>query len=274
MIIFLDVDGTLINYKGELPDSARAAINQARLNGHSVYVCTGCSKREIDIRNWELELDGMIGGNGCYIESHKKVIFHETLSLEQCRKFVEWCENRWLAFRLECNSGIYISEDYEEKSNLARLMYIEGNDADISKNKKAPMNPAMIKGGVLIRDDVNKTAFVLSSYQDYLDAKNEFSNLIVGTWGGKDERPLYGDVSPKSTSKANAIEILLKYLNTDFANTIAFGDAVSDISMFEVCKIGVAMGNAGDKTKEASDYITDDVDSDGLFNAFKHFGII
>lgn len=35
----------------------------------------------------------------------------------------------------------------------------------------------MISGENLFRDDVNKTAFVLKSYQDFLDAKEEFSNM-------------------------------------------------------------------------------------------------
>ena len=40
-IIFLDVDGTLIDYEAKLPASAAQAVNQARANGHKVYICTG-----------------------------------------------------------------------------------------------------------------------------------------------------------------------------------------------------------------------------------------
>ena len=43
-VVFLDVDGTLIDYETKLPDSARKAVDQARANGHKVYICTGCSK--------------------------------------------------------------------------------------------------------------------------------------------------------------------------------------------------------------------------------------
>ena len=35
-IIFLDVDGTLIDYEAKLPVSAAQAVNQARANGHKV----------------------------------------------------------------------------------------------------------------------------------------------------------------------------------------------------------------------------------------------
>ena len=40
-IIFLDVDGTLVDYHNRIPDSAVEAIRKARENGHLVYVCTG-----------------------------------------------------------------------------------------------------------------------------------------------------------------------------------------------------------------------------------------
>ena len=61
-IVFLDVDGTLIDYETKLPDSARKAVDQARANGHKVYICTGCSKdtkksmraRWDDFRKWYL----------------------------------------------------------------------------------------------------------------------------------------------------------------------------------------------------------------------------
>ena len=45
-ILFLDVDGTLIDYRAIMPESAGRAVDQARANGHLVYICTGCSKAE------------------------------------------------------------------------------------------------------------------------------------------------------------------------------------------------------------------------------------
>ena len=35
-----------------------------------------------------------------------------------------------------------------------------------------------------------------------------------------------------------------------------------------------AMGKAANITKEAADYVTDDIDEDGLYNALKHFELI
>ena len=50
-INFIDIDGTLVDYENNLPDSAVEAIQQARKNGHCVYVCTGRSKAEVYQQN-------------------------------------------------------------------------------------------------------------------------------------------------------------------------------------------------------------------------------
>ena len=44
--------------------------------------------------------------------------------------------------------------------------------------------------------------------------------------------------------------------------------------MLDYVGVGVAMGNASDNVKNQSDYVTLDNDSDGIYYALKHFGII
>lgn len=268
--IFLDIDGTLINYRAELPLSAREAVEKALGNGHEVYVCTGCSLAEIEARNLGVKLTGIIGGNGCYIYSKGETVYHKTLSLEECTHFVNWCKDNNLAFRLECNSGMYLSDDYFERSKIARYRYEHGPDADLTKMADMPFMPYWHEGENLYRNDVNKTAFVLNDYSDYLRAKEEFKNLKVDTWGGRGEHALYGAVGVNNVSKAQAINLLKE----EGYKTIAFGDAAVDIPMFEVCDESVAMGNASAEVKEKASYITADVDQDGLYLAFRHFNFL
>ena len=60
----------------------------------------------------------------------------------------------------------------------------------------------------------------------------------------------------------------------DKEDTISCGDAKVDLSMFECCGFNVAMGNGGPEIKEAADYIINDVNEDGLYNAFKYLKLI
>lgn len=274
-IIFIDVDGTLVDYENNLPESAVLAIRKARENGHKVYICTGRSKAEVYQNIWDIGLDGMIGGNGSYVEDNGHVVMHQLITKEQCKHIVDWCHSRNLEFYLESNNGLFASEHFEEKGNPVIKIYSQRKGkADADKATIRSVFPDMIFGGELYRDDVNKVSFILNSYQDHLDSIKEFPDLKPGTWGGKGEIALFGDLGVKDITKAHAIDELLKYLHADIQDTFAFGDAKVDIPMLEYCHIGVAMGSGGDEIKAMADYVTNDVDKDGLYNAFKHFGLI
>lgn len=274
-IIFLDVDGTLVDYENRLPKSAVEAVRQARKNGHRVYISTGRSKAEVYQELWDIGLDGMIGGNGSYVEDNGNVVMHTLISKEQCKRVIDWLHERGLEFYLESNNGLFASENFEEKGKPVIQEYSKRKGKDhASEITVKSAFPDMIFGEELYRDDLNKISFILDSYKDYLDAKKAFPDLEAGTWGGKGETALFGDLGVKNINKANAIEHLLKYLNADISDTIAFGDARVDIPMLEYCAYGVAMGNGGAAIKEIADYITDDVENDGLWKAFKKLSLI
>ena len=274
-IVFLDVDGTLINYDAVCPESAAKAVELARANGHKVYICTGCSKAEIAQRDLPV-LDGMIGANGGYVEDAGQVVMHQALTVDQVKHIVDWCNERHLGFYLEANSGMYINSWFVEQAPATMYKYAMGKGADEESAKAAGQSfvNSMIRTDDLYRNDVNKVSFILSSYQDHLDSKVEFPDMEANTWGGKGEVALFGDLGPKGITKRHAIEVLLDYLGASQADTISFGDAKIDLSMFELCAYNVAMGNGGPEIKEAADYVTDDVNEDGLYNAFKKLGLI
>ena len=272
-IIFIDVDGTLVDYENNLPKSAVLAIRKARENGYKVYICTGRSEAEVYQNIWDIGLDGMIGGNGSYVKDGSTVVMHQLITTEQCKHIVDWCHSRNLDFYLESNSGLFGSESFEENALPALQEYSsrKGRDTNITVRQ---IFPDMIFGGELYRGDINKVSFVLNSYQDHLDSIKEFPDLTAGTWGGAGEKALFGDLGVKGISKKHAVDVLLEHLGASKEDTIAFGDAKVDIPMFEACGYSVAMGSGGEECKEAADYITDDVDKDGLYKAFEYLGLI
>ncbi|QFJ56159.1 Cof-type HAD-IIB family hydrolase [Pseudobutyrivibrio xylanivorans] len=272
-VIFIDVDGTLVDYENNLPESAVRAIREARKNGHKVYICTGRSEAEVYQNIWDIGLDGMIGGNGSYVKDGDNVVMHQLITTEQCKHIVDWCHSRNLDFYLESNNGLFGSEHFEENALPVLQEYSarKGRDTNITIRQ---IFPDMIFDGDLYRSDVNKVSFVLSTYQDHLDSIMEFSDLTAGTWGGAGEKALFGDLGVKDISKKRAVDVLLEHLGATKEDTIAFGDAKVDIPMFEACGYSVAMGSGGEECKAAADYVTDDVDKDGLYNAFKYLRLI
>lgn len=276
-IIFLDVDGTLVDYENKIPESAITAIQQARKNGHFVYMCTGRSRAEIQPELWAIGLDGLIGGNGSYLEHQGQVLLHQSLSAADSHAIVDWLEERGLEFYLESNNGLFASRGFVEKAKpvLQTYMLRKGQVAEeIEHLEVTEVLHGLILDGKLYRDDVNKISFILDTYQDHLDSKEAFSHLKAGTWGGRGETALFGDLGVTNITKDYAIDILLKHLNVSQEATIAFGDAKVDIPMLEYCAIGVAMGNGGPEILAMADLVTDDVNQDGLYKAFHKLGLL
>jgi len=272
-ILFIDVDGTLVDYHNRLPGSAVAAVRAARSAGHRVYLCTGRSRAEVSPDLWDVGVDGLVGGNGSYVEDAGQVVLHQTLSAGQCRAIVDWLHSRGLEFYLETNDGLFASERFEEASAPLLARYPARNGEPAPTTSSAVFH-GMTFGGPLHRADVNKVSYILTSRSDHLAAMEAFPDLQHGTWGGRDTDALFGDVGPAGITKAGAVEALLEHLGADRKDTIAFGDAAVDIPMFQACAVGVAMGNASDDLKTVATHLTTDVENDGLAHAFAQLHLL
>lgn len=98
---------------------------------------------------WDIGMDGMIGGNGSYVEDDGQVVMHQCMTPEQCRHVVDWLHGRGLEFYLECNSGLYASEQLLSHLGIAREDTIAFGDAkvDIPMLSYCHIGVAMGNGG-------------------------------------------------------------------------------------------------------------------------------
>ena len=276
-IIFIDVDGTLCNDEGLVPESAAIAVKEARKNGHLIYLCTGRSKAEIFDFIMDIGFDGIIGAGGGFVEIGDEMLYHKKVSEENVRHLVDYFNEHKVDFYIESNGGLYASKNLIPE--LERIIYGDViNDPEAKYKKENTPNhfiECLITGQDLYRNDVNKACFLEPEEITFEQIKEEFKNefevihCTVPAFGEDS-----GELGVPDVHKATAIEILLKHLNIDVKNTIAIGDGLNDIEMFEFCELGIAMGNAKLGLKEIADEVTDTHDEGGIYNSFKKYGLI
>ncbi|MBS9361701.1 Cof-type HAD-IIB family hydrolase [Listeria welshimeri] len=277
-VIFVDVDGTLVNDDGLVPDSARTAITKARDNGHQVYLCTGRSKPELYESILSIGFDGIIGAGGGYVEVDEKIIYHKKVADEDVVHMVDFFNEKQLDFYLESNGGLFASQNLE--AHLDKLIYGDVENDPIAREKKVnnphPFMESLTYGETnLYRTDVNKACFLENKAVPFEEIKNEFS--------GKFEVmhctvPIFGDDSGElmvpNIHKATAIELLLKYIGRNKKDTIGIGDGMNDAEMLTYCETGIAMGNAKEALKLLANEVTASVDEDGLYVSFEKHGLL
>ena len=215
---------------------------KARENGHLAVIVTGRSRSHIEEPILDIGFDGMIGGNGAYIELDNKVIKDETTQVEDVKRIVDYLNQHHLEYYIEANDGLYGSLNFK------------------------------VRGVEALRQYGMKDPDVLEIYPARTFPKCLYIENV--TWGEKGEKVIFGDCALKHIDKQEAIKELIDYLKIDQEDIIAFGDAEVDIPMFDFAGISVCVGNGREEVKKHATYVTKPVSEDGIKYALKHFEII
>jgi len=241
-------------------------------------LCTGRSKPEIYDFIYNIGFDGIIGAGGGFVELGDTMLYHKKIDKDAITRMVDFFDENNIDFYLESNGGLFASKNF--RPHVEKCLYGDIENDEEARLKRDNNPHPFIEGLIynetnLYIEDVNKVCFLESEGISFEKIKKEFEEdfeIIQCTVPAFGENS--GEVMVKGIHKAIAIEKLLNHLNMAIEDTIAIGDGLNDIEMFEYCNIGIAMGNAKDKLKEIADYITDDVHENGLYNAFKKYELI
>lgn len=259
MLIFFDIDGTLLVKPFEpMPDSTIRAIEQARANGHVCMINTGRSLKLVgeDITG-QTEFDGLLLGCGTMIIYRGEVLFHRTLAAEQAKQIMAGLKKHGVDAVLEGAENNFLAPEEEMFHKRWREYIRKFTDMSYGTYDGAAGNFDKFYAYV---EDRTKMDTFMEEFQDILD--------VVDRSRG------YFELMPKGCSKASAMEFVAEYLGIPMTETAAIGDGANDIPMLECANYAIVMGNAPDEVKGLADYVTSDVDKDGIEEALKWLGVI
>ena len=259
--VFFDIDGTLTSFvTHEVPDSTVEAIRRLQGKGIKVLICTGRapSQMTVVLDAMPVHFDGAVAFNGQYCFDDSGYFESESLNPDDIRTLISWLDERP---EVLCNFG---EKDYVYFNQLNDQLRATWKRL----GKTAPQT---------YFDDPHQRALTHETFQisPFIDAETEAElvRLLPHTKGVR-WHPDFTDLIPADGGKPRGIQRFMAHYGITREQTMAFGDGGNDTDMLAYAGIGVAMGNATAEPKAAADYITDDVDHDGVLNALLHFDVL
>lgn len=253
--IFADFDWTLYSHRThKIITSAKEALKKAHENGIKIFLATGRGKSELVLmpEYKEIPFDGFITMNGQIILDEK--------------------ENKLIGYPFEGKLKEEIIKCFNGNELSTVLVFEDDtiinfeNEATIEAHKEITSLEHKFRS--YCGEDIYLAVTFISQDQEN-ELKRKLGPCDFKRWSK------YGiDIVPQGIDKTTGIDYFLKMFGIRQSECMVFGDSFNDIQMMQYAGIGVAMGNAEDDVKSVADYVTDDIDEDGLAKAMKYFGII
>lgn len=269
-IIFLDIDGTLTEPgSNEPPKSAVWAINQARKEGHYIFLCTG---RNYGMLSPLLKygFDGMAASSGGYIECNEKVIYDCPMTEHQKQSAMEVLKKNGIFRTVECMHGSYTDEEFKE---FLRSHADEGGNSELLRWREQIEKSLNILPMKEYRGQPVYKIVIMSPSEKHLEEpkkllSSEFEFCIQEENKGGF---INGEVVNKKFNKGKAVEKICEYLQIPICDSVAIGDSMNDREMLEAAGFSICMENGSETLKGLADDICPPVLENGIQAAFlKH----
>lgn len=259
MIVFFDIDGTIVDNKTQqIPQSAMDAVAALGQNGHLAVVNTGRPYSHIDPRVRKMAFGGWISGCGMDVILNGQHISYVTPDPALCQ-FVKEQVRRW----------------------DMRVLY-EADDGSVALDGPFSNHPTFYRESM----EMANKGFAVNCIDDHprfmkfitCDGPNsrrkEFLQAMSPYFTSIDRGDTMLEHVPIGCTKAGGMKILMDALGVSREDTLAIGDSTNDLPMFAASSHTVCMGNGMEELKQQAEYITASVMEDGVAKALRHFGLI
>ncbi|MCQ2398253.1 MAG: Cof-type HAD-IIB family hydrolase [Sphaerochaetaceae bacterium] len=253
--VFVDFDFTLYSHrKKHIPQSAVDALMKIHEKGLKTVLATGRNVLEMELFSEyrDIPFDGfvMLNGQLC-LDSSMKKIFANQFRGEALDSVVSLFNEKEVPMAFVEENSIYINF-CSEVINIA--------SGDVATLRYEP--------GVYCGNPLYLAVAYADESQE-ADILARLPGCNFKRWGH-----IGIDIVPEGMDKTKGVQLFLDRFGVSREECFAIGDSFNDVGMIDFAGTGVAMGNAVSEAKAVADYVTDDIDDDGLAHAFEHYGLI
>lgn len=268
----IDLDGTIFDREKNVTPRTIDAIKAVQDAGHEVVLCTGRCPCWVRHKFANTSVRYVIGSNGAQIYdiAADKLLYCQTMDTEAVLDVWRNSHNvPGIMYQIACPEAIYASH----QSAIALFDGADLVDTDmenfirthnITQFNPVSVNPQTMQG--VIDDLIAK---------NIIEGTSKISMPYIALWLVDPTIPVGGyttcDLNPSNTSKGMGLTRFANILNIPMQNTVAVGDSLNDLSMFDVAGYKVAMGNSLKQIKDVADLIIATNNEDGVAKYLEQF---
>ena len=281
-LLALDLDGTLLDSTGSIPEENRKAIREAEAAGVLVTIATGRRFRDARPLGLELELNApLVSHNGALLKfaDSLETVSAKLLDLATTKEIVR-VGKRYGGDALvstDPNGNGTMLYDRVSDHNIPLKKYLRWaeNLHGGSAGRECVEHVANLEE-VLNNHEVVHISFsggcdAMSAMLSFLNHELGNSVTILPTIYPHMDFTLI-DILPPDTTKGTGLEKLAEIDGIGPENVMAIGDNFNDLGMLEFAGTPVVMGNADAKLLERSEfYKTDTNNNGGVAAAIRRF---
>ena len=266
-LLFLDLDGTLLNDAKQITPLNREALNTALQRGHAVIIATGRPLKSTmeQARNLGLDRPGCysISYNGALIYDwgQNTQVYKRALPIPAVLRLFAQAKKMGVHLQTYDTWDVLVEPDCDDEE-VRRYCQVIRMDYRVVEDMTTALTEEPVK---CLAINYNEKSGLLA-FRDWIR-----ENLAeeVDCFFSCDQ---YLEIVPKGMSKGDAVVRLCDMLQVDVADSVAAGDAANDLSMIQAAGIGVAMANGMEEVKAAAQYITkNDNNHDGIAEVVEQF---
>ena len=256
-IVFLDIDGTLLDSRHQVMPCTRSHLQHLQQRGVPIILCSARPPKGVNLVAEQAGLSGPVAcyNGGLIIDRDHTILRDVGIDIQQAMDFKRFVAERFPDLVVSAYLyNVWLAED--------------------------PQNPLIlqeseISGCTPLKGSMEQVAFAASHIHKLLcmgdamriralqkEIPQHFPQLMALR-----SKATYLEILPRESTKGSAAQVLLAHYGLDAEQAVAFGDNDVDIDMLQYCGFGVAMGNAPKQVKEAADYVTASNDQEGVYIA-------
>lgn len=251
--VFFDIDGTLVSLgTHSIPQSTIDALDALRSRGIKLFICSGRPYCAIDNLEGQ-QFDGFITVNGGICALDGQTVYRNPIPAQDISGWKAYIERHGTDCFFITESQVYRSSMSRATEDFIELLNFIRPDVRTLDRLDEPIYQMVGLFGSECDNEVSRT----------------LPHCRLARW-----HHTFSDIVSASSDKSIGMKAILERAGIGSEECMAFGDGANDIGMLRFAGTGVAMGGSMPSVFDAADYVTQNVDDDGIWNALKHFSVI